>query len=117
MATTNPPGFKSYAEFWPYYLSQHRKPLTRGLHLAGTLLALLSILWAIFSFQVEWLLAAPFIGYGVAWIAHAFIEKNHPATFEYPVWSLRGDLHMLALWLTGRLKSELLRYGIATQAI
>ncbi len=106
--------FKTYAEFWLYYLSQHTKRASRLLHIGGTLLALIAIIWAVVSFNFIWLLAAPVIGYGAAWIGHAFIEHNHPATFTYPLWSLRGDLRMLWLWLSGRLEAELVQRGITT---
>jgi hypothetical protein len=107
--TSGPDSFSDYAAFWPFYLSQHSKRATRSMHVAGTSLALLAAVASIASLRFGWLLMAPVIGYGIAWIAHAFIEKNRPATFTYPLWSLRGDFHMLWLWLTGRLESEVAR--------
>ena len=112
--TSEPEPFADYAAFWPFYLSQHAKRATRLVHVAGTCLALLALIKGIAGFSVGWLLMAPVIGYGGAWIAHAFIEKNHPATFTYPLWSLRGDFHMLWLWLSGRLEIEVARRGITT---
>jgi hypothetical protein len=106
--------FESYAAFWPFYLSQHSKRAARLIHVWGTLFALLAIAKAVISFSFVWLLLAPVIGYGFAWLAHAFIEKNRPATFSYPLWSLRGDADMLYLWLAGRLEIELLRHNIIT---
>jgi len=108
----NTPDFATYEQFWPFYLSQHSKPKTRCLHAIGTMLGLLAIALAIIFFSPAWLLAAPVIGYGFAWVAHAFIEKNHPATFTYPLWSLRGDVQMTWFWLTGRLASELAKHNI-----
>jgi hypothetical protein len=110
--TSEPETFSDYAAFWPFYLSQHSKRATRLIHVAGTCLALLAIMKGIAGFSIGWLLMGPVIGYGMAWIAHAFVEKNHPATFTYPLWSLRGDFHMLWLWLTGRLEIELARHRI-----
>jgi|KBSSwiStaDraftv2_1062776.scaffolds.fasta_scaffold774942_2 hypothetical protein len=102
------PTLSSYEEFWPYYVSEHREPLTRQLHFTGTLLVLLSLaaglLW-------DWrlLLAPPLFGYGFAWVGHFFVEHNRPATFTYPGWSLRGDFRMFRLMLLGRMGPELAR--------
>jgi len=111
MSTDQSP-IRTYAEFWPFYLGQHRQRRTRLIHVAGTSLGLLALVTAILSFSGFWLLMALVIGYGAAWVAHAFVEHNRPATFSYPLWSLRGDFHMLWFWLTGRLESELVRYNI-----
>jgi len=105
---------ETYTDFWPYYLGQHSKRSARLLHVAGTLLALLALFMGIFSLSILWLLAAPVIGYGFAFAAHSLIENNKPATFAHPLWSLRGDLHMLILWLTGRLEAELVRNKLLT---
>jgi len=109
MPTVNHSAFKSYADFWPFYLSQHSKPATRYLHIAGTATAILVLAAAIIRFDPALLGAAVLTGYGFAWIAHAVIEKNRPATFTHPLWSLRGDLHMLWLWVTRRLEAEVFR--------
>jgi hypothetical protein len=110
--TSGPESFSGYAAFWPFYLSQHSRRATRLMHVAGTCLALLAIVAGVAGFGPGWLLLAPVAGYGVAWIAHAFVERNRPATFTYPFWSLRGDFHMLWLWLSGRLEAEAARRGI-----
>jgi hypothetical protein len=100
------PRFHSFAEFWPFYLGEHQRYATRMVHVVGTLLAVLTLVAALVLGHPLWLIAVPLIGYGFAWISHAFIEQNRPATFTYPLWSLLGDLRMLGLWLTGRLASE-----------
>src|ERR1700744_3670887 len=92
--------FKTFAEFWPHYLSAHSKRETRLLHVCGTILAGLAIFKAIISLKIGWLIMAPIVGYGFAWGAHAFVEENQPATFEHPLWSLRGDLELLKLLAT-----------------
>ena len=97
--------FKSFAEFWPYYLGEHRQPATRFLHYLGTLAALGSLVLLVVIGK-WWLFPLAFMpGYALAWVGHFFIEKNRPATFTYPLWSFMGDWKMLGLMLTGRLKS------------
>ena len=104
--TDEVPVFRSFAEFWPFYLGEHAKYVTRMVHVSGTLLALAMLIAALVLGHPLWLIAVPIIGYGFAWGSHAFIERNRPATFTYPVWSLLGDLRMASLWLVGRLESE-----------
>jgi hypothetical protein len=97
---------ESYAAFWPLYLRDHRHPATRRLHVLGTLGGLGLLLAGLIA--GPWWLAvlAPVFAYGLAWIGHFWIEHNRPATFRHPLWSLRADLHMVALFLRGRLKAE-----------
>lgn len=100
--------FRTYEEFWPFYVSQHRDPTCRALHFAGTCLVYAVIALAVLG-SPWWLLGAPLIGYGFAWVGHFAFEKNRPATFTYPLWSLRGDFRMHRLMLLGRMKPELER--------
>jgi hypothetical protein len=96
--------FKSFSDFWPYYLAEHSKPATRALHCLGTLAAL-GLLVAMIVIGRWWLFPLALVpGYAFAWAAHFFIEKNRPATFIHPLWSFMGDWKMLALMLSGRLK-------------
>jgi len=96
--------FRSFAEFWPYYLGEHSKPATRLLHCAGTLTAV-AVVVLLVAMGKWWLFPLGFIpGYAFAWAAHFFVEKNRPETFIHPLWSFMGDWKMLALMLTGKLK-------------
>jgi hypothetical protein len=109
--------YRSFSEFWPFYLREHRRPGTRALHYAGTSLVVLIAFAAIASGRWMALIALPFAGYGFAWASHALVERNRPATFTYPAWSLAADFRMYWLWLTGRLGGELEAAGVdATQA-
>jgi hypothetical protein len=101
---------QSFEEFWPYYVSQHRDPTCRRLHFAGTTLAMGCL--AISPAAPGALLAAPVLGYGLAWIGHFAFEKNRPATWgggKAILWSLRGDLRMWRYMITGIMDAEVER--------
>lgn len=102
----------TYREFWPYYLREHAKPRTRAIHYAGTGLATAALVTGLVAAE-PWIAAAALVaGYGPAWFAHFFVEKNRPATFTYPVWSLVSDYRMAFAWLTGGLGRELSKAGV-----
>lgn len=103
---------KTFAAFWPFYLREHSRPRTRALHYAGTTLVVFILLFAVLTDRWLLLLAVPLAGYGFAWVAHFAVEKNRPATFTYPLWSLAADFKMWWLWLTGRLAPELEKAGV-----
>ncbi|MXO58221.1 DUF962 domain-containing protein [Altererythrobacter salegens] len=104
--------YTSFTAFWPFYLSEHSRPQTRALHYVGTTLVVLLTLFALFTMHLWWLVALPVAGYFFAWVGHFGVEKNRPATFTYPLWSLMADFRMWWLWLTGRLGPELERAGV-----
>lgn len=103
---------RTYADFWPFYLREHSKPQTRALHYVGSIASVVILLWAVATQSWWWLLAVPVMGYAFAWFAHFFVEKNRPATFKAPWWSLISDYRMCGLWLSGRLGNELMKYQI-----
>lgn len=83
--------FKTFAEFYPFYLGEHRDRTSRRLHFLGTSMALILLIVALAT-RAWWLIAAALVqGYALAWIGHLFFERNRPATFKYPLLSLRGD--------------------------
>ncbi len=97
---------ESFDEFWPFYVCEHRNKLTRQFHFVGTTLALSALAGGLAT-RHKWLLAvAPVVGYGPAWFSHFFIEKNRPATFTYPKWSLMADFVMWGKMLAGTMDAE-----------
>ena len=95
--------YQSFNEFYPFYLSQHQHPVCRQLHFVGSALILFVLAYTLYSQQFMWLVSLPIIGYGFAWIGHFIFEKNRPATFTYPLWSLMGDWKMFWQILTRQL--------------
>ena len=101
--------FQSFEEFWPFYVGEHKNPVNRALHYAGTSMAVGAVATAAVTLNPLWLLAAPVVGYGPAWVGHFFIEKNKPASWTYPLYSLRGDFRMLGYALRGKMADEVRR--------
>lgn len=93
----------SFAEFWPFYMSQHQDHRCRALHYTGSIVSLGLVGTGIATGSGLLCLAAIPAGYGPAWIGHFVLEKNRPATFQYPFYSLLADYVMLFRFLTGRL--------------
>jgi hypothetical protein len=91
----------SYREFWPRYLGEHRRAATRALHYTGTCLGLFLLAGAVARSDWRLAVAALVCGYAFAWIGHAVVERNRPATFTHPWWSFISDFRMLFTWLAG----------------
>jgi hypothetical protein len=96
--------YQNFAEFYPFYLSQHQNSTCRQLHFIGSLLILVLISYTIYSGVWLLLLLVPLLGYGFAWVGHFFFEKNTPATFSHPAYSLIGDWVMFKDILIGKIK-------------
>ena len=92
MASQQP--FHTFRDFYPFYLSEHTNRTCRRLHFVGNLLVLAIIFLAMATADARWLWLAPVAGYGFAWAGHFFFEKNRPATFKHPLYSLLGDWAM-----------------------
>jgi hypothetical protein len=104
--------YRSFADFWPFYLREHSRPATRALHFAGTSLIVLLLIVGVATRRWRLLVGIPLAGYGFAWAAHLAVERNKPATFRHPLWSLAADFRMWWLWLSGRLRAELEKAGV-----
>jgi hypothetical protein len=109
------PRYKSFEEFWPFYVSQHSKKATRTLHFVGSTLALGAVAAAVVKRSPALLLGAPLAGYGFAWVSHFFVEQNKPATFTYPLWSLMGDARMWWLTANGQMDAEVERVAASDE--
>ena len=108
--------FQNFSEFWPFYLSEHSNPKNRNLHFAGTTLAILALTIGL-SVGPLWLAyITPVFGYFFAWIGHFKVQKNRPATFKYPGWSLRGDFKLYFYTISGRLNDEYKKYGLSANS-
>jgi len=96
--------YRTFKEFYPFYLNEHRNAICRRLHFIASTLILALLLTAIIraSWQLLWFI--PLIGYGFAWVGHFFFEHNRPATFKYPLFSLLGDWVMFRDMLIGRVR-------------
>ena len=92
----------TFERFWPAYLAEHRHRMNRALHLAGTLIYLSTLAFLLATGRYAWFWTVPVVAYGFAWTGHFAIEKNRPATFGHPVWSLRGDFQMIRTMWQGR---------------
>ncbi|WP_162428160.1 DUF962 domain-containing protein [Pontibacter pudoricolor] len=94
--------YRSLQEFYPYYLSEHQHTTSRVLHFTGTGLLLIVAIVAVSTGKFSWLLVVPVIGYGFAWVGHFFFERNKPATFKYPFYSLASDFKLFFDILQGK---------------
>jgi hypothetical protein len=100
---STPAAFPDFATFYPFYLREHSNRTNRRLHFVGSTLVLLYLAFVLTTGRWSWLLALPVVMYLLPWIGHFYFEKNKPATFRHPLWSLRGDFHMYADILKGRI--------------
>jgi len=94
--------YRRFADFYPFYLSEHRNRTSRRLHVIGSGLVICCALGGLF-YQTRLLFLLPFIGYGFAWVGHFYFEKNRPATFKYPIYSLMGDFRLFFDVVRGRI--------------
>jgi len=96
--------FATFGDFYPFYLSEHLNRTCRRLHFAGTTIGLACLIAALMSGWLWYILIGLVAGYLFAWIGHFFFEKNRPATFTYPLFSVMGDWVMWRDILTRKIK-------------
>ena len=112
MPPNTPDRIETFEDFWPFYLREHAKPETRLWHIVGTGAGSALLVAALVTLSYQLFLGALIAGYGPAWAVHFLVEKNRPATFRHPLWSLISDYRMAGAWLTGTLDQELDRAGV-----
>ena len=94
--------YASFEAFYPYYIHEHSNRTCRRIHVVGTFLVISAFVAFVATRNAWWLLAMPLLGYGFAWVGHFFFEKNRPATFQHPFYSLLGDFVMYRDMLRGK---------------
>ena len=99
--------YKDFKSFYPYYLTEHGNATNRVLHFCGVLLLIVSLVAGILTGKTWLFILIPVFGYGFAWVGHYFIEKNRPATFTYPLYSLASDFVMFWHIITGQINAKL----------
>lgn len=99
--------YKTLKDFYPYYLTEHSKKSTRVLHFIGTGLVVLLMISALIYQKWMFFAFIPLAGYGFAWVGHFFFEKNKPATFQYPLYSLASDFIMFWHILTFQIDEKM----------
>ena len=102
--------YRTIDEFWPYYISQHKKPLTRQLHFVGNTNLFAWLILALFKRSLKLVGFAVVSSYALAWIGHFFVERNIPATFRYPVLAALCDMRMYFKMWNGTMDAEVARY-------
>ena len=103
----------TFRQFWPFYVREHTRPITRALHFIGSTLVLAIVAAAVLTGRPWLLLATPVAGYGFAWFGHFVFEKNKPASFKYPVYSFFADWVMYGKILSGTMRAEVERAHLA----
>lgn len=95
--------FRTFGDFYPFYLSEHANRTSRRLHFTGTSIAVVLLAAALLLQAWSLVLLALVQGYAFAWVGHFFFEHNRPATFKYPGYSFMGDWRLWWQMLTGRI--------------
>jgi hypothetical protein len=95
---------KDFEDFWPYYVREHKAAGCRLLHFIGSAAGIVCLVSTFVTGNLWFIPLGLGLGYGFAWIGHFFVERNRPATFQYPLWSFRADWRMWRFMLLGRMR-------------
>jgi hypothetical protein len=96
--------YRTFRDFYPFYLTEHANRTCRRLHFIGSCLVLAVLVAAVATTRTRLLWFIPVLGYGFAWVGHFAFEKNRPATFRYPLYSFMGDWVMFKDMLIGKIR-------------
>ncbi len=99
--------YKTFWDFYPFYLTEHMNTVSRSLHFIGTFLVIACLVAGIITGKWFLFVIIPLCGYGFAWVGHFFFEKNKPATFVYPLYSLGSDFVMFWHIITGQIRKKM----------
>lgn len=102
---------QSIDEFWPYYVREHSQPLTRWLHFVGNTNLFIWLISALVRRRPTFVAIAVISSYAIAWIGHFFVERNRPATFQYPLLAALCDMRMYYLMWRGKMDAEVALYA------
>lgn len=97
---------QDFEQFWPYYVMEHQHPLTRAFHFLSTLTPSACLIAFFVTWQYRYLIALPIVAYGLAWFSHFAIERNKPAAWKYPLYSLMADHKMFWMTVIGQMTHE-----------
>ena len=96
--------FESFREFYPVYLAMHSHRVNRLLHVAGNIIALAVLAWALVGRHWVALLVVPVVANGLAWIGHYRFQRNRPGVLSYPIYGMLGSWAMTRDVLLGRIR-------------
>ena len=65
--------YTSFWDFYPYYLTEHARPINRAMHFVGTALVIACFIFGILCADWRLFVAMPLCGYGFAWFAGSFL--------------------------------------------
>lgn len=105
--TGAPRTFTDFEEFWPHFISSHRRPATRWAHVAAAGAALLGLRRARKQGRLLPLLVGGAVAGGLAVLAHPLLEGDWPQNLEHPRFAARAFVRLCLRTLSGRIHEDL----------